>query len=318
MEFAGSSSIRNWLKHTFIVLILAMIPSLLLFQASASRLTLIVISPFWQYSSYPFDGGLSFTLYPIILLLAFAISVPSYMLLFLRRHIPRSTSILKYAIIMAAFTVLISSSIVHLWQFVVAAMPYVSYRESTSLEWFGSLVLVFLIVLPSLKWELTRYLSDEKRSGLSSPEEASMQGICNPERAGRLLFYVATLVPYAYQSSPYAYESNPIFLGSVFYSLSLSNSSASGLSIAFHGHPSFIVPLVLTVLALRFLFVYRTVAYILGRERDHIVVIIGLLSLIPDTISMPLTLPGLPFRFGPFPLLFTAGLLTMYKCYVRK
>ncbi len=314
MESERSSSIKNWLHHTFIVLILAMIPSVMFIQVTANQVLLHAESPFWQHSFDPISPGLSLTLYPIIVLFVFAISFPSYILAFFKNHISKSASILKYAVLMAVFTILISFSANPLWQFVSIEMPYVSYREWSSLEWYGSLILVFLIVLPSIKWELNRFLNSKEGFVQNSQEAISAPDSCNPERLGRLLIYIAVLTPYAYQSM----NRNPLSLASIFYTVSFSSSPENQLFIHFAGHPSLVVPLVFTVTALRILFAFKTVAYIQSKERDYIVVIVGLLSLILDSISMPLSILGAPFTFGPFPLLFAAGLLTMYKCNVRK
>ena len=308
MESSRFSFTKSWLIHTFIILILTMIPSYLFFQVSPSQMTLYVNSLFWQHFPIPTGGGLSVTLYPIILLLVFAISVPSYLLVFFRRRIPRSASILKYAVLIAAFTILISS------RFVLTMIPSVTYQEWSSLEWFGSLVLIFLIVIPTIRWELNWYLAREEKSALPGVEATSVKNPCNPERVGRLLFYTVLLVPFAFQSL----SRNPIILQSLFYDVSLSNPSAGEFQISFMGFPGIMMLFFLPALALRLFFAYKIVAYLLGTEKDNTVVIIGFLSLILDAISMPTVQLEVPFTFGPFPLLFTVGLLTMYKCYVDK
>jgi hypothetical protein len=270
--------------------------------------TLYITSLFWQHSPVPVGGGLTVTLHPIILLLVFAISVPSYLLLSFRRHIPRSDSILKYAIFFAAFTILISS------RFLLTMIPYVTYQEWSSLEWFGSLVLVFLIVVPSIRWELNRYVVREEKPALTGLESASVKNRCNPERVGRLLFYIAILVPFAFQSL----SRNPIIFQSLFYDVSLSSPSIGEFQISLMGFPGIMMLLFLPALAFRLLFAYKIVAYLLGKEKDNTVVIIGLVSLFLDAVSMPTIQLEVQFTFGPFPFLFAVGLLIMYKCYINK
>jgi hypothetical protein len=300
----------KWVRHTIIILILAGIPSFISVQLHASEVDLYIISPFWQYASGSYGMGFSFAVYPVGFLLFAVISAPSYLLLFVRGRISKSTSILRYSISMAALTILAGYSVIPIWQNASALMMGISYGVWESLGWYSSLVMIYLIFFPSVNWELSRYISGIRETALEGNQAIHAFGRCNPERFGHLLFYMAILAPYAYQNM----SRNPIIFGSVFYTVDFGSSPYSSY-LSFIGYTIPFTVLIMATTALRLLFVYEVLMFTLGKAKDRDVVVIGLLSLVSDTFLMPQVFLEVSFITGPFPLLFATGLLIMYKCF---
>jgi hypothetical protein len=313
MEFPKIGSGWKWARHTIIVLIIAGIPSSMSIHVSSSLVLLFVEGPFWQYSSGSVYPGLWFTLYPPSLLLFAIISFPSYFLLFIRGHISNSKPIFKYSIVMAALTALAGYSVFPLWQYISSVAPDVLYGIWLDLGWSASLVLIFLILIPSIDWEVNRYIANERETVSSDQQSVSALGACNPQRLGRFLIYIAFFAPYAYQR----FGAESIYFGSIFYYVSLGGLS-DGVLLFLVGYPIPIVLFSTAATALRLFFAYKVLAYIIGREQDRTVVAVGLLSLVSDTIFMPRVFVQFSYVTGPFPLLFVTGLLTMYKCFIQK
>lgn len=313
MEFLKTGSGWKLARHTIMVLIIAGIPSSMSIHVSSSIVLLFVEGPFWRYSSGSVYPGLWFTLYPPSFLLFAIISFPSYFLLLIRSHMSNSKPIFKYSIVMAALTALAGYSVFPLWQYISSVAPDVLYGIWLDLGWSASLVLIFLILIPSIDWELNRYIANGRETISSDQQSVSALGACNPERLGRFLLYIAFFAPYAYQR----FGAESIYFGSIFYYVSLGGLSDGGLLFII-GYPILAVLFSTAATALRLFFAYKVLAYITGREQDRTVVAIGLLSLISDTIFMPRVFVQFSYVTGPFPLLFVIGLLIMYRCFSKR
>jgi hypothetical protein len=313
MGFPQLGSSWKWVRHTIIVLVIAGIPSLMSISVSSSLVLLFMEGPFWRYSSGSVYPGLWLTFYPPSLLLFAIISFPSYFLLFIKGHISNSKPIFKYSIVMAALTAIAGYSVFPLWQYISSVAPDVLYGIWLHLGWSASLVLIFLILIPSIDWELNRYIANGKATVSSDQQSVSALGACNPQRLGRFLLFIAFFAPYAYQR----FGAESVYFGSIFYDVSLGGLS-DGVLLFFIGYPILAVLFSTAATALRLFFAFKVLAYIIGREQDRTVVVVGLLSLISDTIFMPRFFVQFSYVIGPFPLLFVTGLLIMYKCFIQK
>ncbi|MHA1588089.1 MAG: hypothetical protein ACTSV9_04845, partial [Candidatus Thorarchaeota archaeon] len=196
------SPVRYWLGYTLIVLILALVPSSIFARGFPTHVALNAISPFWQYISWPVDEGLGITLRPVMLLAILAISAPSLLFAWRRYSAAETDSILTHGVVLGAFIVLINVGLVSLSQFILF-MPYISYREWSSLTQFGSLVLIFLIVVPTIRWEVKRCLAKGKTAARIPETSHAMsvsQSTCSPSFVGRAMFYSAVIGPFVYES----------------------------------------------------------------------------------------------------------------------
>ncbi len=308
MGMVRPSPVRYWLGYTLIVLVLAVVPSSIFVRVFPTHVALSTISPFWQYSSWPVDEGLGITLHPLMLLAILAISAPSLLFAWRRYSIVETDSILTHGVVLGVLIVLISVGLVPLSQFILL-MPSISHRVWSSLTQFGSLVLVFLIVVPTIRWEVDRRLTKEKTAA-DIPETSHAvsvsQSACCPSFVGRAMFYSAVISPFVYES----FGGLPsLILGGMFYTVSFGS-----VNISFEVLPSFFVPLYFISLGLGFVYANGVWNCSRGVGNRRRTVVIGLVSLVPAALSFPFYITGVPFSFGPVPLLFLLGLLFMFLC----
>jgi hypothetical protein len=311
MEMVRPSPVKYWLGYTLIVLILAMVPSSIFVRVFPTHLALNAISPFWQYISWPVDEGLGIALRPVILLATLAISTPSLLFAWRRYSAAETDSILTQGVVLGVFVVLINVGLVSLSQFVLF-MPYISYREWSNLTQFSSLVLVFLIVVPTIRWEVKRCLTNDETAAHipeTSRAVSVSQSPCSPSFVGKAMFYSAVIGPFVYES----FGGLPsLILGGMFYTISFGS-----VSISFEVLPSFFVPLYFISQALGLVYANGVWNCSRGAGNRRRTVVIGLVSLVPAALAFPIHITGVLPLFGPVPLLFLLGLLFMFLCEVR-
>ena len=308
MGMVRPSPVSYWLGYAFMVLILALVPSSIFVRVFPTHVALNAISPFWQYISWPVDEGLGTTLRPVMLLAILAISAPSLLFAWRRYSAAETDSILTHGVVLGAFIVLINVGLVSLSQFILF-MPYISYREWSSLTQFGSLVLIFLIVVPTIRWEVKRCLVKEKTAARipeTSHAVSVSQSTCSPSFVGKAMFYSAIIGPFVYES----FGGLPsLILGGMFYTVWFGS-----VNISFEVLPSFLVPLYFISLGLGLVYAYGVWNCSRGVGNIRRTVVIGLVSLVPAALAFPIHITGVPFSFGPVPLLFLLGLLFMFLC----
>jgi hypothetical protein len=307
MGMVKPSPVRHWLGYTLIVLILAMVPSSIFVRGFPTHVALNAISPFWQYISWPVDEGLGITLRPVMLLAILVISAPSLLFAWRRYSAAETDSILTHGVVLGAFIVLINVGLMSLSQLILF-MPYTSYREWSSLTQFGSLVLVFLIVVPTIRWEMKCCLTNETAAHIPETSHAVSvsQSTCSPSFVGRVMLYSAVIAPFVYES----FGGLPsLILGGMFYTVWFGS-----MSISFEVLPSFFVPLHFISIGLGLVYANGVWNCSRGVGNRRRTVVIGLVSLVPAALAFPIHITGVLPLFGPVPLLFLLGLLFMFLC----
>jgi hypothetical protein len=95
----------------------------------------------------------------------------------------------------------------------------------------------------------------------------------------------------------------------MFYTVSFESEN-----ILFMVLPSFVVPLYFISQGLALVYANGVWNCSRGAGNRRRTVVIGLVSLVPAALSFPFYITGVPFSFGPVPLLFLLGLLFMFLC----
>jgi hypothetical protein len=242
-----------------------------------------------------------------MLLAILVISAPSLLFAWRRYSAAETDSILTHGVVLGAFIVLINVGLMSLSQLILF-MPYTSYREWSSLTQFGSLVLVFLIVVPTIRWEMKCCLTNETAAHIPETSHAVSvsQSTCSPSFVGRVMLYSAVIAPFVYES----FGGLPsLILGGMFYTVWFGS-----MSISFEVLPSFFVPLHFISIGLGLVYANGVWNCSRGVGNRRRTVVIGLVSLVPAALAFPIHITGVLPLFGPVPLLFLLGLLFMFLC----